>query len=256
MPLAKLDDITLYYETAGSGEPLVLVHGWGAAGGMYAEQVEEFAQHFTVITYDQRGHGRSSKSPRTGDYTIEQFAGDLALLLDRLGLSRVRLLGHSMGGNVALSFAIAHPERVERLVLASTFAHRSLGAAERFQLAIARLVPLSLLARPFAASCMSRPEEAQIRRIVEFYRQAGKTTLLMSARAIGNVDCRENLAAVRCPTLIIYGDNDNAVAPENTRALQEGIAGARLHTISGGGHAINWEDREEFNRAVMDFLRG
>jgi 3-oxoadipate enol-lactonase len=254
VPFLKCGAINFAYETSGRGKPLVLVHGWGAESGMYAEQMEAFSRHYTVIVYDQRGHGKSTKLPRTDDYAIDRFAEDLASILDVLGYARVRLLGHSMGGNVALSFALGYPERVEKLVLASTFAQRSLSAWESFQLSIARFIPLALIARPFAASCMSKPDEKQISRVVGYYRNAGKDVLLKSARAIGNVNFRDRLGAVRCPALILYGDADRAVAPENTRVLCEGIPGARLHAIRGGGHAINWENIDEFNRAVLDFL--
>ena len=108
-------DIELHCEETGDGEPLVLLHGNGEDGTYFAHQIAHFSQRFRVLALDTRGHG---KSPRgEAPFTIRQFARDLLAFLDARGIERAHLLGFSDGGNIALVFALAHPERVGKLVL-------------------------------------------------------------------------------------------------------------------------------------------
>lgn len=108
-------DIELHYEEAGEGEPLVLLHGNGEDGTYFAHQIPCFAHSFHVIALDTRGHGRSPRGE--APFAIAQFACDLLEFLDARGIERAYLLGFSDGGNIALAFALAHPERVGKLVL-------------------------------------------------------------------------------------------------------------------------------------------
>ena len=108
-------DISLYYAERGEGQPLVLLHGNGESHRYFAGQIDFFAASRRVIAVDTRGHGASPRG--TAPFTIAQFALDLEEFLDGLGLEQVDLLGFSDGGNIALTFALAHPERLRRLVL-------------------------------------------------------------------------------------------------------------------------------------------
>ncbi len=253
MSFVAVNGIDVHHEITGSGEPLVLVHGWGADGTMYEEQ-RELSKRFTLLLYDQRGHGRTSKSPDDSLYTIKQFAEDLRALLDALGWEKVFLAGHSMGGSVALRFALDHPEYVRKLVLASTFAKRRLALGERLQLSLARLVPMRLIAVPFAKSCMAKPDPDLVRRIVAFYERAGKNTLLRAARSIGEVDFTDELGNVRAETLVLHGDRDDKVPFENCEALHRGIPGSTLTILRECGHSVNWEKPGEFNAALGEFF--
>ena len=108
-------DIRLHYQKQGNGPPLVLLHGNGEDGSYFARQTEDFSRDFTVYALDTRGHGQSPRG--TAPFTISQFADDLLDFLDSEGLERPDLLGFSDGGNIALTFALRHGERVGRLVL-------------------------------------------------------------------------------------------------------------------------------------------
>ena len=108
-------DIRLHYQKQGSGPPLVLLHGNGEDGSYFARQTEDFSRDFTVYALDTRGHGQSPRG--TAPFTISQFADDLLAFLDSEGLERPDLLGFSDGGNIALTFALRHGDRVGRLVL-------------------------------------------------------------------------------------------------------------------------------------------
>ena len=108
-------DVDLHYREQGTGEPLILLHGNGEDGSYFERQMDAFASRFRVIALDTRGHGRSPRGE--APFTIRQFADDLLAFMDGQGIERAHLLGFSDGGNIALAFALAHPERVGKLVL-------------------------------------------------------------------------------------------------------------------------------------------
>ena len=108
-------DLSLYYQEQGTGEPLVLLHGNGEDHTYFRRQIEAFSREYRVIAVDTRGHGRSPRG--TAPFTLKQFADDLMALFRRLKLSEAVLLGFSDGANIALLFAIKHPERVKALIL-------------------------------------------------------------------------------------------------------------------------------------------
>ena len=110
-----MSDIHLHYTRQGSGPPLLLLHGNGEDGGYFVRQTEYFSRHYTVYALDTRGHGRSPRG--AGPFTMARFAQDLLDFMDEQKLERAHLLGFSDGGNIALTFALLHPERVDRLVL-------------------------------------------------------------------------------------------------------------------------------------------
>jgi pimeloyl-ACP methyl ester carboxylesterase len=254
MALCRLTDVNLYYEIIGKGPTVVLVHGWGADSTMYDEQKAALSKHFELIVYDHRGHGRSSKSKEKQTYTIDQYADDLRGLLDALKKKKVHVVGHSMGGIVALNFAIRYPRYVNKLILASTFAERRISLGEKIQLFLARFIPLPLIARPFAKSCLMEPDEEQVTRIINYYTAAGKKTLLFSAENFGGINYVKELPSLKMKTLIIHGDEDQAVPYEKGMALHRGITGSKLATIEGAGHSLNWENKDEFNAVIIDFL--
>jgi len=115
MPAATVNGVNLAYETAGEGPPMVLIHGFSNSRRAWDPVLESLAARRQVFAYDHRGHGDSDKPP--GPYSIEMFAEDLLGFLNFVGLDRVDLMGHSMGGRTALMFALAHPERLDRLLL-------------------------------------------------------------------------------------------------------------------------------------------
>ncbi|HNO65923.1 MAG TPA: alpha/beta hydrolase, partial [Tepidiformaceae bacterium] len=120
MPYVPTRDIITYYEEAGSGRPLVLIRGLGSDLQAWSLQVPELAKHFRVITYDNRGAGRTGAPDKP--YTIAGMADDLAALLDALDIPTACILGYSMGGMIAQEFALKHPARVEKLILLGTSA--------------------------------------------------------------------------------------------------------------------------------------
>ena len=223
-------DVELHYREQGSGETLILLHGNGEDGSYFEHQMSAFAPRFRVIALDTRGHG---KSPRgKAPFTIRQFADDLLEFMDERGIERAHLLGFSDGGNIALVFALAHPERVGKLVLngANLDAH---GVKPSVQL----------------------PIEAGYRVASFFGRRSGRARrnaemlgLMVNEPAIDPGALR----AVRAPTLVIAGTRD-MIRPSHTRLIAQSIPGAQLVFI-GGDHFIAAKEPEAFNLTVANFL--
>ena len=119
MPTANLGDLNIYYESHGEGFPLLLVPGLGGTGNYWAPQIEALARTYRVITHDHRGTGQSTRSEI--DYSVDQMTRDLMRLMDKLGVEKAHLVGHSTGGAIGQTMAIEHPDRVAGLVLYATW---------------------------------------------------------------------------------------------------------------------------------------
>ena len=223
-------DIELHCEETGDGEPLVLLHGNGEDGTYFAHQIAHFSQRFRVLALDTRGHG---KSPRgEAPFTIRQFARDLLAFLDARGIERAHLLGFSDGGNIALVFALAHPERVGKLVLNGANLNTR-GVKRSVQ------VPIELgyrMARLFAGLSAKARANAEM------------LGLMVNDPNVAP----EELAALTAPTLVIAGDND-MIREDHTRLIAERIPNARLAFVPGD-HFVAAKNPAAFNREVERFL--
>ncbi|CVH78435.1 3-oxoadipate enol-lactonase 2 [Coriobacteriaceae bacterium CHKCI002] len=223
-------DIELHCEETGDGEPLVLLHGNGEDGTYFAHQIAHFSQRFRVLALDTRGHG---KSPRgEAPFTIRQFARDLLAFLDARGIERAHLLGFSDGGNIALVFALAHPERVGKLVLNGANLNTR-GVKRSVQ------VPIELgyrMARLFAGLSAKARANAEM------------LGLMVNDPNVAP----EELAALTAPTLVIAGEND-MIREDHTRLIAERIPNARLAFVPGD-HFVAAKNPAAFNREVERFL--
>lgn len=223
-------DIQLHYTETGTGEPLVLLHGNGEDGSYFVHQMAFFSKRYRVIAVDTRGHG---KSPR-GDapFTIRQFAEDLNEFLDERSLQQVDLLGFSDGANIALIFAIRHPERVRRLILNGANLDPA-GVKPTVQ------IPIELGCR-IAGLFAKKSADAK--------RNAELLGLMVHDPMIP----AEELKKVSVPTLVIAGTKD-MIRESHTRKIAEALPDARL-VLLPGDHFIANKNPDAFNRAVEDFL--
>lgn len=223
-------DIELHCEETGGGEPLVLLHGNGEDGTYFTHQIAHFSQRFRVLALDTRGHG---KSPRgEAPFTIRQFARDLLAFLDARGIERAHLLGFSDGGNIALAFALAHPERVGKLVLNGANLNAR-GVKRSVQ------VPIELgyrMARLFAGLSAKARTNAEM------------LGLMVNDPNVAP----EELSALAAPTLVIAGEND-MIREDHTRLIAERIPNARLAFVPGD-HFVAAKNPAAFNREVERFL--
>jgi 3-oxoadipate enol-lactonase len=120
MPLAKVGDISLCYKVSGDGQPLILITGFASAQNLWYSQVRAFSRDYRVVTFDNRGFGKSDNPP--GPFTTKMLAGDTIALMGRLGIGKAHIVAGSMGGMIAQEMAIDHPQRVNKIVLFCTTA--------------------------------------------------------------------------------------------------------------------------------------
>jgi pimeloyl-ACP methyl ester carboxylesterase len=244
------------YDVRGSGPTVVLLHGGILDRRMWEYEAGALSSQFRVVRYDLRGHGRSA------DVSAPFSASDdLVAVLDAVAAPRAHLVGLSKGGSVALDFAIAHPARVDRLVLAGAFPSGA-QVTERLPgidslIAATRRGDVDRAASLVAdmPAFVAPPERARwVRSLVmsnaRIFRQSPTAEQQLSPPAMAR------LGEVRAPTLVIVGDRDARDILVAADSLVAGIRGAQRATVPGAGHLVNvWADRE-FSRLVTGFLRG
>jgi len=261
MSKAIVNGVRIHYEVYGRGEPLLLIMGLGASTLGWQNQIPFFSQHLEVIAYDNRGAGRSAKPE--GQYTTALLGDDAAALLDLLSIPSAHVFGVSMGGMIAQELAIRHPQKVRSLALGATSP------------CPAAFPPSEKVGRELVEGSRLPPEEAFLltsyHGYTEAYFEANREELWMRMlaekamqpppedwdRQYGAAvrhDTRDRLGQISAPTLVIAGDEDPLIVPENSRYLAEHIPGAELVLLAGARHAFNVEFEEECNRAVLDFI--
>ena len=222
--------IHLHYTRQGSGPPLLLLHGNGEDGGYFVHQTEYFSRHYTVYALDTRGHGQSPRG--AGPFTMARFAQDLLDFMDEQKLERAHLLGFSDGGNIALTFALLHPERVDRLVLNGANLDPG-GMNPVIQIPI-------VLGYRLASLFAGRSPEARL--------HAEILGLMVNEPRIPP----EALKELRLPVLVIAGTRD-MIREAHTRMIAGALPDSRLVLIPGD-HFIAARNPEAFNQAVEAFL--
>lgn len=240
----------------GSGPGIVLIHSLGLGGFVWDAVAERLAPHLPVLTYDARGHGASAKP--SGPYSSVQFADDLAGLLDALGWTSAHVAGCSMGGCVALQFAVDRPDRVRSLALVDTTAWYGEDArkswderAERARMhGLASMIAFqetrwfSDAFRAAHPEVVARSREAFLANDLDAY----AATCMM----LGRFDLRARLGTVAAPTAVAVGEEDYATPVEMARELHDGIARSTLDVIAPGRHLTPLERPD----ALADVLRG
>ena len=255
----------LYYEVHGEGPPLVLVMGIGYDSSLWTlEQVPVLSTQFQVILVDNRDAGRSSTARQP--YTIADMADDLAGLLDALGIQHSHLLGLSMGGMIALEFALRHGDRLDRLVLTGTGAAPARSAVDPIQIWnwIKANDPtgdvfgghqfVSLFSTAFLRNHQAVRDTAAL--LANNPYPMSPEAYQRQAAAYLQFDALDRLTAITAPTLVIVGEQDLLTPPWIAREVADGIPDARFETIRGDGssHLLPIERPGEFNQLVLDFL--
>lgn len=226
----------LYYEITGEGPPVVLVHGFALDHRLWHPQVAYLSSRFRVITYDCRGFGRSSLPVAPYDH-----ADDLRRLLAELSITRPHLVGLSMGGRIAINYALAHPEDTRSLALIGS----DLGGY-RFALDCDGCDPGSWLAHEIFASAQRHPHVLDaLRMMVADY--SGWHWRHDDPRSPGDLDAIDRLASIAAPTTVIVGDEDLPDFHEIARLLSTRIPGARAEHVPDVGHLVNLETAEVCN---------
>lgn len=275
MPTAPSNGIDVYYEEHGSGEPLLLIMGLAGDSLAWLFQRDAFAAHYRTVVFDNRGVGRTSKPD--GPYSIAQMADDAAGLMEALDIGRAHVVGVSMGGMIAQELALRHPQRVRSLVLGCTYARPDAGVSATFEESLAHfggtrgadgaievdlstVDPMAFIQRLLPLTFTPQFMMNELPKMIQVFAGALQhgfdlRAILAQVAATQSHDTLERLAEIGVPTLVLTGDSDLLIPPANSDAIAARIPGARLERIAGGSHGFNFEKPEQFNAAVLGFLR-
>lgn len=263
MPKVRINNISQYYEADGTGRPLVLIHGHTLNLRMWDSQVPSLVRDHRVIRYDVRGHGRS-ESPPTG-YAYPLYAEDLAALLTYVELERAAIVGMSMGGAIALEFALRYPERVEALVLVSSvldgyeFSQEWNAFWKPFAQVIRANGPRAAieamwLDHPMFGTLRRSPTKFYVFRDLVLTYAGGEYLAAQPTRLPRTWRQIERLGEITAPALVIAGERDVADILAVAGVLAARIPGAEKQVIPDAGHMVNMEQPGAFNAALRDFL--
>jgi 3-oxoadipate enol-lactonase len=249
---------SLHYVVDGEGPPVVFSHGLGLDLHMWDDIATATAGRWTVVRYDARNHGQSDviRSP----FTLDDLVDDAVWLIDGLKYERVSWVGLSLGGMIGQGLAIRHPERVVRLVLASAastypeevrhhWIERGRTARSGGMPALADLI----LSRSFSPAFLASGHDA-VARVRQTVVAADAQGYAACCDAIASLDYHQRLKEIRCPTLVVCGDRDQAVPVSWAQALADAVAGAELAVIPGAGHLSATECPERFADLLERFL--
>jgi pimeloyl-ACP methyl ester carboxylesterase len=257
----------LYYEIHGDGPPLVLVMGIGYDSSIWTlKQTPAFSTRFRVVLLDNRDVGRSSRTDH--QYAVADMADDVAGLLDVLGIRRTHLLGLSMGSMIGMEFAIRHPDRLDRLVLAGPSAAPARSAVDPIATwnwvkahdAGGEVFGGQQLTWLFSSAFLrdrTAVEETTALLASNPY-PVESEAYARQAHAYLQFDALDRLGAITAHTLVVVGEQDRLTPPWVARQVAAGIAGARFDIITGDGasHLLPLERPEDFNQLVINFLAG
>ena len=253
---AKVGEIELYYEVDGRGPHVLLGHSIGMNAELWRPVAERLADAYTVVRFEARGHGRSDKP--SGPYRVEQMAEDVYGLLRALDLREAVVGGLSLGGSLAMACALAHPEAVRALVLVDTadqFASPQGWETRAQSIMREGFEPgLAVSLDRWLTPAFQAAHPQRVAPIRDAYLANDRAGFAAAARALGAVDLRDAIGRIRCPTLVLVGDEDEATTPAIAERLQRNIPNAELVTIPHARHLTAWEQPDAVAAAMRAFL--
>lgn len=255
-----INGIHMAFTDEGKGDPLLFIHGYPLSREAWAHQVEAFRAKHRVVAPDLRGFGGSGLGDHRGPVTMKAYADDLHALMVERGIGPVILAGHSMGGYIALAFALAHPELVRGLALVGTRAgaDSAEGAAGRLalaekvntegaQVAIEAIAPKMLSPKNTDAKLVQRT-----RHLMKDASEAGVIGALLGMAA--RPDSTPFLADLAMKTLVITGADDILIPPKESEAMAAALPNATLKLIPDAGHLVAFEQPAAFNEALKAWM--
>jgi 3-oxoadipate enol-lactonase len=257
MPIVNADGCPIYVEVEGPERApvLMLSNSLGTTLQMWDLQVAPLTQHFRLVRYDRRGHGRSGV-PK-GPYTMERLGRDVLAVLDALAIRRINWCGLSMGGMVGQWLGANAPERVERLVLTNTSSYFADKTGWNDRLKLVREKGVAAFAAPnmerwFTTQFRERAPE-KVAWLREMFAATPLDGYLACGEAVRDMDHRDLLPKIKAPTLVVAGKYDPATPPEANEYIKNHIPGAR-YTVLEAAHISNVEQADAYTKAVLGFL--
>ena len=258
MPIAENDGVKIYWEEAGQGEPILLIMGLGWASCMWHRTRDVLAAKYRVITFDNRGVGRSDVPP--GPYPIRTMATDAAAVLDAAGVKSAHLYGISMGGMISQEFALQYPARVKSLILGCTAAGGPAAlqpAPEVIQVLMRRgMSPQQAIEAidPFIYAAGTSLELIEQDRKLRLRWYPTAEGYLSQLQGIMAWEACSRLSEIAVPTMVIHGESDQLIPPANGKLIAERIPHARLTLIPGASHIFPTDQPEISHQTVLKFL--
>ena len=266
MAVVPVNDIEMAYEIEGVGPRLVLISGVGYGGWFWKPLVAQLKDHFSVLTFDNRGAGGTTHA--TGPYTVQQMASDTAGLMDALNFSPAVICGHSLGGFIAQELAVARPDLVEKLILAGTN-HGGTDVIPITQEALAVMMnrdgdPVELVRNgiEIASAAGFADRQPEIVQALTAYRFTGPVpgpqyqAQVMAGAGMGLLTAEQvvrRMAALTMPVLILFGEEDRVVPPGNAEYMARKIPNAEIEIIKNTGHIFPIEDPQAAAETIIKF---
>lgn len=265
MPHLSPQNGNIYYETHGTGEPLIMIPGFASGAWNWFCQIDELSKHLQLITFDPRGIGRSKNADEDlQNLSLKTFVNDVLRIIDSLELEKVNVLGASFGGFVAQEFAINFPDRTDKLILACT----SAGGANHVRPSneiLKSFAPDPLMTvgekvrkfiRPAFTEEFNEKSAEQVEKVCRLREQneVAEAVYLAQLQAAFAFDTGSRLGKIANETLVITGGKDIVVPVENSLNLAQKIPNAALEIVENGGHLFFVENVAAFNQAILRFL--
>lgn len=249
----KVNEIELYYEVYGEGEPIIFSHGWMDDCSVWKSQIEFFAKRYKVIVYDHRGHGKSDKPEK--DYSIQTLSNDLFALIQKLNFEKITIIGLSMGGMTAMVFALDHPDKVSKLVLVGTTAKMSFSMRVQIWIMM-HIFPYKSFARGAIDTKYYEPSEQVIKEAMDRALRTPKYAAYgCYLEFTKNYDIRDRVSKIKVPTLIIVGDKDNITPVDMSQYLNREIEGSKLQIMPNSKHMPMIDKVKELNEITDKFIK-
>ncbi|NJO41401.1 MAG: alpha/beta fold hydrolase [Cyanobacteria bacterium RU_5_0] len=250
MPKITVGDLDINYNIQGQGDPLLMIMGLSFSLLDWGTKLPDLlSRHYKVILFDNRDAGETSRSPHP--YTIAQMADDAAVLLDALGESRASVFGVSMGGMIAQHFALNHADKLNKLILGCTMAGGSCSQLGAFS----NLFNGNVLELLFTPGFIQQHQTD----LKEFFQtttplHSKGDALARQFYAMSNHDTCDRLGKITAPTLVMTGDSDRVIPPQNSDILTQKISGAKQEIIQDAAHAFCFSHPDSTATAILNFL--
>lgn len=258
MAFSKIDGINLYYNDYGQkGQvPFIFIHGWISSSEFWRNQVKKLKDKRRIIVLDLRGHGKSDK-PRE-EYSIKKFSEDLESFMDKLGVTKAILVGHSMGGMIALQFTLDHQEKVEKLILIDTLAKSSFSIRRKMLFFISQIA-FSISYESFMRYYLKRIFRKNYPKVIlektlEKVLKNPKYVVKSCYSAIKTFNVSQELASITIPTCIIQG-SESFIPLSQAKYFEKKIRNTYLAIIEGAGHSTPRETPKKVNEVIEKFIQ-
>ncbi|MBI2883052.1 MAG: 3-oxoadipate enol-lactonase [Candidatus Methylomirabilis oxyfera] len=250
--------IDIHYTIEGEGPVVIMSHALGCNLALWDEQAKALSARYRVLRYDTRGHGQTSAP--SGPYSLEQMADDVHGLLNALNIPQTHFVGISMGGMIGQIFALKHPRLLQSLVLCSTTSRYPTAARSAWvdRIRTVEAKGMDPMVEPTLQRWFTSPFRERQPDVMDGVRAMIRSTppqgYIGCCHAIPTIDVTDRLGEVRCPALVIVGEDDPGTPVAMAREIHTALPSSELAILRPASHLCNLEQRDEFNRVLVGFL--